>query len=85
MKVQVQHSIVQDMTVIKFNSLKDYRRGLDFLDSHGLEWTPLKYSSRDDTASIRLSEHVLKKFSDKFGIGKENATSNSNNRIARVR
>lgn len=85
MKVQIKHSIVQDMTVIKFNSLNDYRRGLDYLDTHGLEWTPLTYSSREDTASIRLSENVLKKFSDKFGIGKQNATSNSNNRIARVR
>jgi len=71
MKVEMQHSIVQDMTVIKFKSLKDYRRGLDFLGSNGLEWTPLKYSSREDTASIRVTEDVLKKFSDKFGIGKE--------------
>ena len=70
MKVTMQHSIVQDMTVIKFNSLKDYFRALDFLDSNGLKWTPLKYSSREDTASIRLSEQVLNIFSNKFGIGK---------------
>ncbi|AFC21531.1 hypothetical protein GAP32_083 [Cronobacter phage vB_CsaM_GAP32] len=70
MKVEMQHSIVQDMTVIKFISLKDYFRALDFLDSSGLEWTPLKYSSKNDTASIRLSENVLKIFSNKFGIGK---------------
>lgn len=70
MKVETQHSIIQDMTVIKFNSLKDYFRALDFLDSNMLQWTPLKYSSRNDTASIRVSEHVLNIFSNKFGIGK---------------
>ncbi|AMM43651.1 hypothetical protein FDG95_gp086 [Pectobacterium phage vB_PcaM_CBB] len=70
MKVEMQHSIVQDMTVIKFNSLKDYFRALDFLGSTGLEWTPLKYSSKNDTASIRVNEHVLNIFSNKFGIGK---------------
>lgn len=70
MKVEIQHSIVQDMTVIKFNTLKDYFRALDFLDSNGLDWTPLKYSSRNDSASIRLTEHVLNIFSNKFGVGK---------------
>ncbi|SOK58340.1 g063 [Yersinia phage fHe-Yen9-04] len=70
MKVEVQHSIVQDMSVVKFLSLKDYHRALDFLDKNGLSWTPLKYSSRLDTASIRVSEHVLTIITDKFGIGK---------------
>lgn len=70
MKVEVLHSIVQDMTVIKFLSLKDYHRALDFLDTNGLSWTPLKYSSKNDTASIRVSEHVLTVFTKKFGIGK---------------
>lgn len=70
MKVEVQHSIIQDMTVIKFISLNDYRRALDFLDANGLSWTPLKYSSKDDTASIRVNEHVLTVMTNKFGIGK---------------
>ncbi|AQW88600.1 hypothetical protein pEaSNUABM50_00073 [Erwinia phage pEa_SNUABM_50] len=70
MKVEVEHSIIQDMSVIKFLSLKDYHRALDFLDTNGLSWTPLKYSSRLDTASIRVSEGVLNIITNKFGIGK---------------
>jgi hypothetical protein len=84
MKVEISHSIEQDMTVIKFNTLKDYFRALKFLDANGLSWTPLKYSSRNDTASIRVSERVLRNFSDKFGIGKH-ASIDSNSRTTRLR
>lgn len=70
MKVQIQHSIVQDMSVIKFETLKDYFRGIEFLDNSNLEWEAVKYSSVLNTASIRCSELVLNKFSKRFGIGK---------------
>lgn len=71
MKVQVKHSIVQDESVIKFLSLKDYERALKFLQESNLAWVPLKYSSRDDTASIRVTEEVLRVFSKRFGVGKD--------------
>lgn len=70
MNVEIQHSIIQDMTIIKFNSLHEYRRVLEFLDESMLSWTPLKYSSKNDTASIRIDEHVLTIITEKFGIGK---------------
>lgn len=81
MKVEVEHSIIQDMSVVKFLSLKDYRRVLDFMDKTGLSWTPLKYSSINDSASIRVSERVLNKITDKFGMNK-NASTNTNSRTA---
>lgn len=70
MNVEVKHSIEQDMSVIKFNSLKDYRRTLDFLYKNALSWTPLTYSSIQNTASIRVDEHVLNIITNKFGVGK---------------
>ncbi|BEH88310.1 hypothetical protein [Klebsiella phage phiKp_21] len=70
MKVQIQHSIVQDMSVVKFNNLHDFFRCIDFLDNSCLEYDMIKYSSVLDTASIRVNELVLHKFSKRFGIGK---------------
>ncbi len=70
MNVVMEHSIEQDMTVIKFLNLKDYFRALKYLDHNKMEWTPLKFSSRNDTASIRVSEKVLNRFSNTFGVGK---------------
>lgn len=70
MKVQIQHSIVQDMSVIKFDSLQEYFRGIEFLDKSNLEYDTLKYSSVLNIASIRVNEFVLNKFSKRFGIGK---------------
>lgn len=70
MNVQVEHSIIQYMSVLKFSSLKDYHLVLDFLDTNELSWTPLKYSSRTDTASIRVREDVLIIITHKFGLGK---------------
>lgn len=78
MKVEIQHSIVQDMTVIKFLSLKDYRFCLNFLQMKNLQWTPLTYSSVKDTASIRVNESVLNKISKRFGIGKINEEQKHN-------
>ena len=71
MKVEVKHSIVQDESVIKFNSLKDYYRTLKFLQQNGFSWVPLKYSSSSNTASIRVTEDVLNAFTNRFGIGKK--------------
>ena len=84
MKVEVTHSIVQDMSVIKFFSLGDYRRCLTFLQCAKLEWTPLKYSSSQDTASIRVGETVLNKIVDKFGVNK-NASTNIDSGTSGVR
>lgn len=72
MKVEVQHSIVQDMSVVKFLSLKDYFRCIKFLEESKLQWTPLKYSSTNDTASIRCDEAVLNKITKRYSIGKVN-------------
>lgn len=77
MKVEVQHSIVQDMSVVKFLSLKDYFRCIKFLEESQLQWTPLKYSSSNDTASIRCDESVLVKISKRFGVGKYNEAHNT--------
>ena len=84
MKVEVQHSIVQDMSVVKFFSLGDYRRCIEFLQNSKLDWTPLKYSSKEDTASIRVAENVLNKITNKFGVNK-NASTNTNGGTAGVR
>lgn len=84
MKVEVTHSIVQDMSVIKFFSLGDYRRCITFLQCAKLEWIPLKYSSAQDTASIRVGETVLNKIVDKFGVNK-NASTNIDSGSAGVR
>lgn len=84
MKVEVTHSIVQDMSVIKFFSLGDYRRCITFLQCAKLEWIPLKYSSAQDTASIRVGETVLNKIVDKFGVNK-NASTNIDSGTSGVR
>lgn len=84
MKVQIQHSIVQDMSIVKFLSLNDYRRCLQYLQNNNLQWTPVKYSSANDTASIRVSEDVLNKMTKKYGMGK-NASTNTNCRTSRMR
>lgn len=84
MKVEVKHSIVQDESVIKFFSLKDYYRALKFFQQNDLSWVPLKYSSKLDTASVRVSENVLNVFTKRFGVGK-NAINNTNGRSAGVR
>ncbi len=70
MNVQTIHSVVQDETVLKFNSLKDYFRCIEFLDQKKLNWTPLTYSSLKDKASIRVPENVLQIITDKFGLDK---------------
>lgn len=84
MKVEVKHSIVQDESVIKFFSLQDYYRALKFLQRSELSWTPLKFSSSTNTATIRVTEDVLRVFSNKFGIGK-NANTNSDSWTAGMR
>lgn len=84
MKVDVTHSIVQDMSVVKFFSLGDYRRCISFLQSSKLSWTPLKYSSAKDSASIRVDEHVLNIITDKFGVNKD-ANTNINGGTTGVR
>lgn len=84
MKVQVLHSIVQDESVIKFFSLKDYERALKYFQKSDLAWVPLKYSSAQDTASVRVTEDVLSAFSKRFGVGKD-ANTNSDSRTARMR
>lgn len=84
MNVEITHSIVQDMSVVKFNKLSDYFRCIQFLDSRSEVWEPLKYSSANDTASIRVSEPVLKVISKRFGVGK-NANTNTNSGLAWVR
>lgn len=78
MKVEIQHSIVQDMTVIKFMTLKDYFRCLEFMQIKNLQWTPLTYSSVKDNASIRVNESVLNKITKRFGIGKVNEEQKHN-------
>lgn len=77
MKVQIIHSEVQDMTVLKFTSLKDYFRCLEFLDGSKLSWIPLTYSSAKDTASIRVDEHVLNIITKRYGVKHANANANS--------
>lgn len=77
MKITATHSIVQDMTVIKFYSIKDYFRCLEFIDSCNLDYKPLTFSSKKDTATIRVSEPVLQIITQKFGVGK-NASTNIN-------
>lgn len=84
MKVEVTHSIVQDMSVIKFSSLGDYRRCISFLQCAKLEWIPLKYSSANDTASIRVGESVLNTIVNKFGVNKD-ASTNTNSGTSGVR
>lgn len=84
MKVNVTHSIVQDMSVIKFSNLGDYRRCISFLQYAKLDWTPLKYSSTNDTASIRVEENVLNKIVNKFGVNKD-ASTNTNSGTSGVR
>ncbi|WNA15775.1 hypothetical protein XaC1_132 [Xanthomonas phage XaC1] len=70
MNVQTIHSVVQDETVLKFNSLKDYFRCIEFLDERNLKWTPLTYSSLKDKASIRVAEHELIIITNRFGMDK---------------
>ena len=77
MKITVTHSIVQDMTVIKFHSIQDYFRCLEFIDNSNLTYVPLTFSSVKDNASIRVSEPVLQIITQKFGVGK-NASTNTN-------
>jgi|AGFT01.1.fsa_nt_gi hypothetical protein len=84
MKVEVTHSVVQDMSVVKFFSLGDYRRCIAFLHKAKLEWIPLKYSGAKDTASIRVGEHVLNIITDKFGVNKD-ANTNTNGGTSGVR
>lgn len=84
MKLEVTHSIVQDMTVVKFLSLGEYRRCIAFLQKSKLEWTPLTYSSAKDTASIRVGEIVLNIITNKFGE-KKDASTNPNSGIAGMR
>lgn len=84
MKVDIQHSIVQDMSIVKFFSLSDYRKCIQFLQSNNLQWTPLKYSSVNDTASIRVSEDVLLKMTKRYKVGK-NASTNTNSWTTRMR
>jgi hypothetical protein len=84
MKVEITHSIVQDMSVVKFNKLSDYFRCIQFLDSRALAWEPLKYSSAKDTASIRVNEVVLNAISKRYGVGK-NANTNSDGGLAWMR
>lgn len=84
MKLEVTHSIIQDMSVIKFSTLGDYRRCLTFLQYSKLEWTPLKYSGADNTASIRVEENVLNKIVNKFGENKD-ASTNTNSGTSGVR
>ena len=69
MKVDIQHSIVQDMSVVKFKTLTDYRNCLQYLQSNGLQWIPLTYSSAKNTASIRVSEDVLLKLTKRYKVG----------------
>ena len=70
MKIEIKHSVVQDESVLKFFKLKDYFRCIEFLDNSSLKWKPLKYSSTNDTASIRVNESVLKIVTNKFCINK---------------
>lgn len=70
MNIQIKHSIVRDESVLKFKSLNDYFRCIEFLDESNLMWTPLTYSSKKDTASIRVNEHVLQIITKKYGIYK---------------
>lgn len=70
MNVQIKHSVVQDESVVKFDSLKDYFRCIEFLDDSNLTWKPLTYSSRKDKASIRVPEHVVQIITKKYGIDK---------------
>lgn len=83
MKVEVTHSIIQDMSVVKFFSLGDYSRCIAFLQNAKQEWIPLKYSSKNDTASIRVGEHTLNIITDKFGVNK-NASTNTNGGTTRM-
>lgn len=76
MRVQIKHSVVQDCTVVKFESLKDFYKCIEFLDTAMLQWEPLSYSARLDTASIRVQEPVLNKITKKYGITNEQ-TKNS--------
>lgn len=76
MKVEISHSIVQDMSMVKFNKLSDYFRCISFMDSANLEWEPLTYSSAKDTASIRVNEMVLTKICKRYGVTK-NASTNT--------
>lgn len=77
MKVEITHSIVQDMSVVKFNHLSDYFRCIGFLDSSNLNWEPLKYSSAKDTASIRVNEHVLNVISKRYGVNHASTNTDS--------
>lgn len=77
MKVDVQHSVIQDFSVIKFYKLEDYFKCIKFLSNSDLEWTPLKYSSISNTASIRIDEVVLQKISKRFRITYASTNSNS--------
>lgn len=77
MKLYVTHSIIRDMSVVKFFSLDDYRRCIAFLHKEKQEWIPLKYSSKNNTASIRVGEVELNCIINKFG-DKQNASTNTN-------
>lgn len=77
MKLEVTHSVIQDMSVVKFHSLNDYRRCIASLQRDKQEWIPLKYSSKEDTASIRVNEVGLNYITNKFGE-KQNASTNTN-------
>lgn len=68
MKLNIMHSEVQDTTVIKFGNLDDYYKVLNFLDDCSLPYTPLTYSSRKDTASIRVNEITLDIVCKKYGV-----------------
>ncbi|WEM33159.1 hypothetical protein EJP02_098 [Escherichia phage EJP2] len=70
MKVQIMHSVVQDMSVVKFSTLSDYFRCIEFMDTNGILWEPVKYSSRNDTASIRVDEVALNKICKRYGVQK---------------
>lgn len=85
MKVEIKHSIVQDTSVVKFLSLDDYYRALKFLQNNDYSWTPLTYSSRNNTASIRVDEHVLQKLATRFGMRKQDANDNIDRGITGMR
>lgn len=84
MKVEISHSVIQDMSVVKFNKLSDYFRCISFLDNSKLDWEPLKYSSKNDTGSIRVNEHVLNVISKRYGVQK-NASTNTDSGTSRMR
>lgn len=68
MQLEMIHSVVQDSTVIKFKSLENYYRVLEFIDENNIPYKPLTFSSRKDTASILVDEKALQIICKKYGV-----------------